>query len=488
MRTNSLKIGAAAAMLLAASTNLYSADHLDAPAVVADPAADINDVYAFVNPADAGELILAMTINPIANQTTRFSDAVQYQFKVNNIETDFTITCTFSRPDDTFLTQTVDCSAPGNRTVSGGLNEVNANGDFRVFAGLRDDPFFFDLAAFNATVANAAPAFTNPGTDFFAGLNTMAIVVGIDASVFAPLSNSSARLQVWADTIRTAGAGINSGISGSWFGEEPQQAGHGFHIQVLDRPENGPYDNDVLVYWFNYINGEQIFMTGVGTAEDGHVEIPLTITSGPDFGDGYSVDDLLYDPTGVLTLDFTNCDQGNASFDADYAGLSDFTFDIKRLTYIKNLPCNFLSEGQIDRMGRPAVNTALIGSSRKDDYNMASDPSTWASMFQVEMAAALDFVDGLEGMTGNALLGDSFTLAGVLVDDRLLIEPDISSCGQYLAVELGDTTACGGRTLSEDVMDVTLDGLVAFGAGVSDGVDANDREFLAAFPFLATPN
>jgi hypothetical protein len=47
---------------------------------------------------------------------------------------------------------------------------------------------------------------------------------------------------------------------------------------------------------------------------------------------------------------------------------------------------------------------------------------------------------------------------------------------------------CGGRTLSEDVMDVTLDALVAFGAGVGDGVDANDREFLTSFPFLATPN
>jgi len=488
MRRLSLKLGTAAALLLTASTNLYSADHLDAPAVMTDPAADINDVYVFVNPDDASELIMAMTVNPIANAATRFSDAVQYQFRIDNAEGSSNITCTFSRPDDMFLTQNVTCMAPGDRMVSGALNEVNTSGDFRVFAGLRDDPFFFDLAAFNATVANAAPAFTSPGTDFFAGLNTMAIVIGIKADVFAPQTSSSSTLQVWADTIRTAGGGINAGISGAWFGEEPEQSGHGFHIQVLDRPENGPYDNDVLVYWFNYIDGEQIFMIGVGRAEDGHVEMPLTITSGPDFGPGYDVGDLVYDPTGVLTLDFTDCDKGNASFEADFAGLSDFTFDIKRLTNIKNLPCNFLAEGQIDRMGRPAVNTALIGSARKDDYNMATDPSTWASMFQTEMVAALDFVDSLEGTTGNALLGDSNALAGVLVDDRLLVDPAIASCGQYLAVELGDTSACGGRTLTEDVIDVTLDGLVAFGAGVSDGVDANDREFMATFPYLATPN
>ena len=167
----------------------------------------------------------------------------------------------------------------------------------------------------------------------------------------------------------------------------------------------------------------------------------MAIASGPDFGPGYSADDLIKEPTGTLTLDFNDCDTGNASFDADFVGLSDFTFDIQRLTNIKNLPCSFLAEGQIDRMGRPAVNTALIGSGRKDDYNMATDPSTWASMFHTEMVAALDFVDGLEGTTGNALLGDSTALAGVLVDDRLLVDPTISSCGQYLAVELGDASA-----------------------------------------------
>ena len=139
-------------------------------------------------------------------------------------------------------------------------------------------------------------------------------------------------------------------------------------------------------------------------------------------------------------------------------------------------------------MGRAAINTALIGSNRKDDYNVALDPATWADMFQTEMAAALDFVDGLDGVMGNALLGDSAVLAGVLVDDRLMINTDIPTCGQYLAVELGDTSACGGRTLDSDVMDVTLDALVAFGAGVGDGVDANDQDFLTEFPFLAGPN
>lgn len=485
---NRTKLVCAAAILLAVGNSAYAADHLDAPAVVNDPASDINDVYTFINPNDSGELILVMTVNPIANDATRFSDAVQYEFQISNDDSTRQISCSFSRPDDMFLNQNVTCTAPGDRTVSGALNTVNQSGDLRVFAGLRDDPFFFDLAAFNTTVADAAPAFTNPGVDFFAGLNTLSIVVGIDSSVFAPAVNGSNNLSIWATTNRINGGGINAGITGTWYGVEEDQNGHGFQIEVLERPQNGPYDNDVLVIWYNYVDGQQIFMLGEGRAEGGQVVIPLEITSGADFGINFNSDDVVFDTAGVLTLDMDNCDFGRADFTAENMDLSDFALDIQRLTAVKNQGCNFFQEGQIDRMGRPAVNTALIGADRKDIYNMATDPATWAASFQTEMAAALDFVDGLEGMTGNALLGDSTALAGVLVDDRLVVAVDVSACDQYLAVELGDTANCGGRTLSMDVMDTTLDALVAFGAGVGDGVDSNDREFLGDFPFLATPN
>lgn len=470
------------------SVSVFAADHLDAPLVRNDPAADINDVYTFVNPNDSGELILVMTVSPIANVATRFSDAVQYRLNVTNEDGTMSVICNFTQPDETFLSQQFTCNAPGGQSVSGAVGSTEQSGSFRVFAGLRDDPFFFDLQAFNETVATEAPAFTDPGTDFFAGLNTLAIVVGIDSATFAPISGGDITLQVWGDTVRNEGGGINAGISGSWFGEAPEQDGHGFQIEVLEREANGPYENDVLAYWYNYLDGGQIFLLGEGRAQGAGVEIPVIITSGAEFGDAFSADDVVREPAGTLTLVFNGCNSGVASFDADYPGLSDFEFPIQRLSAIKDLPCSFLTEGQIDRQGRPAVNTALIGSGRKDDYNQANNPQNWASMFQVEMAAALEFVDGLDGVSGNALLGDSDALAGVLVDDRIVIAASVPDCGPYLAVELGDTANCGGRTLDADVMDVTLDALVAFGAGVSDGVDANDRAFMNAFPFLAGPN
>lgn len=140
---------------------------------------------------------------------------------------------------------------------------------------------------------------------------------------------------------------------------------------------------------------------------------------------------------------------------------------------------------QVDRMGRPGVNTVLIGSASKDDYNQADDPATWAALFQDEMAANLMTVDGLDGVPGNLLLGDANALAGVLVDDRLIIDTSQPDCEQYLAVELGVAGDCGGRTLTRDVVDDTLTALV--GSPVSDNVD-NDSVFQDVFPFLGESN
>jgi hypothetical protein len=155
---------------------------------------------------------------------------------------------------------------------------------------------------------------------------------------------------------------------------------------------------------------------------------------------------------------------------------------------VVDLPCSFTTTGQIDRMGRPGINTALIdllaSTGKKDLYNRAIEPSGWAAAFQSEMQANLAALDTLDGVTGNAVL-PAAALAGVLVDDRLQINTSVAACDAYLAVELGVATNCGGRTLPRDVIDDTLGAVV--GPGVRDNV-ANDSTFLTTFPFLGSPN
>src|SRR5438874_7441620 len=56
----------------------YASDHLDTPTVIADPAADIGDLFAWTS-SDGRRLNLVMTV--VAH---RFSDRLQYVFHVDS--------------------------------------------------------------------------------------------------------------------------------------------------------------------------------------------------------------------------------------------------------------------------------------------------------------------------------------------------------------------------------------------------------------------
>ncbi len=166
---------------------------------------------------------------------------------------------------------------------------------------------------------------------------------------------------------------------------------------------------------------------------------------------------------------------------------------------------------QLDRMGRPAVNTALnhafdpnesTKQAAKDDWNGNKDPSTWATKYTAEVEKNLGILDALDTICGNQVFADKTktdatryaTLAGVLADDRLWIKSDATTCSTYLAVE-ADATAllkngdCGGRMPGYDPIKQTYS-MLALGAlsGVTDGVATPDRAKVTSFPYLAAPH
>ncbi len=139
---------------------------------------------------------------------------------------------------------------------------------------------------------------------------------------------------------------------------------------------------------------------------------------------------------------------------------------------------------QIDRMGRPAINTVgskTFGTPAARDvaetaYNAASDPATWVAMFKPDIAASLAVLDALDkpdnatpamAGCGNQVAVPAATkhaagaydfLAGVLADDRLWVKLTAKGgCGLYLAVEANALMVtndfCGGRTPTDDVID-----------------------------------
>lgn len=121
---------------------------------------------------------------------------------------------------------------------------------------------------------------------------------------------------------------------------------------------------------------------------------------------------------------------------------------------------------QVDRFGLPAIATVFIPSAQKDAYNQAA-PADDRATYSDEVVAVLTAF----GHPAPA------ALAGALLPD---IQPiDVSQPSGFL----------NGRRLTDDVITAEL-GLI-FGGNAAlndDHVDANDKAFLGAFPYLAAPH
>jgi hypothetical protein len=122
---------------------------------------------------------------------------------------------------------------------------------------------------------------------------------------------------------------------------------------------------------------------------------------------------------------------------------------------------------QVDRMGRPAINTALIPSGMKDAFNQgvpANDQAAFGSTVRTSLLS-------LNG--GNTAHADQVT--ALLLPDILTV--DTANPDGFL----------NGRRLQDDVIDTALSA-VSNGGVTTDMVAANDVAFQSTFPYLSPPN
>src|SRR5439155_3149791 len=165
-------------------------------------------------------VVLAMTVSgfipPSEASTTFFDPNVLYQWKIDNngdaVE-DLVIQAFvtgngghqvmhFRGPAAPRVTGATSRVIDGPETatvpVTNGASPIIAshNGT-TVFAGVRDDPFFFDLVQFKKIIAGQATSFRDPGVDSFAGTNVLAIVVELPSALLG-----GTKLGVWGTTSR----------------------------------------------------------------------------------------------------------------------------------------------------------------------------------------------------------------------------------------------------------------------------------------------
>jgi len=222
--------GAALAGLLAlgGAGVAQASDHLDSPSVIADPAVDIGDIFAWMSP-DARRLNLVMTI--VGHS---FSERARYVFHVDS----------GPRYGETHATTTIECRIEGAvADCRAGAEQVRGDvsrpeglaardGRMRVFAGPRDDPFFNNVRgtrdAYNAAAAAlkagapldraGCPAFSptvaadildrwrhtegGPAKNLLAGWTPASLVISVDRSL---VDRGGKVLGVWAETATAQG-------------------------------------------------------------------------------------------------------------------------------------------------------------------------------------------------------------------------------------------------------------------------------------------
>lgn len=236
-----------------------SSDHLDTPTVIADPAADIGDIFAWTS-SDGKRLNLVMDI--VAHQ---FSDHLQYVFHVDSgkrfgkTTATTTIVCRFD------VAGVAECWIGNVDYVHGDARNTNGiegqNHRFRIFAGLRDDPFFnnvkgtrsmygvagsalqhgtrvdsagcpqFDEAASRSILDTWRHTDGGPATNFLAGWKSSSLVISVDLNV---ITTGGDLLAIWG-VVHKAPHGAPSHVKAA-VGKTPPIPALGEAIERTARP------------------------------------------------------------------------------------------------------------------------------------------------------------------------------------------------------------------------------------------------------------
>ena len=204
-----LGLTAALVALLLWASGAGAADHGDAPVAGADRSTDIADVYAFLDPNDNGRLVILFNVGGFivpgeAANFGFFDPALRFRLELEttgDARPDMSIVYRFEpRTGAANAPQQAIVDLPSGRrfyamtTASTTLPTPNAQvvtedpkSRARFFAGLVDDPFFFDIPAFGAFVSSVRAgtpdaSLLQRGRDSFAGYNCLSMALSLPLS------------------------------------------------------------------------------------------------------------------------------------------------------------------------------------------------------------------------------------------------------------------------------------------------------------------
>lgn len=217
-----LVVIAGIALMALPARHMKGADHAEATGVAGDPGADIADVFAFLDPNDNSKVVLALDVEGFIVPSellnlSFFSPEVTYRFEIENTgdaHPDAFLEVTFSPQTSRSTPQTATIrffdregrhptwsfTAPTTVQTLGDTPNpfvitTDAKTDVSFFAGLTDDPFYFDIVGFNRFVSSVLAGSPDPtklqrARDSFAGYNIHMIALRVPASILRGLPSN----------------------------------------------------------------------------------------------------------------------------------------------------------------------------------------------------------------------------------------------------------------------------------------------------------
>ncbi len=239
---------------------LLASDHADTAQNVNRQGADLTDLFIFPSTSDPSKVVLVMDVHGLlpAGQAAKFSfdPGVLYQFKIDvtgDVVEDLVIQARFSGVGPN---QKVLIAGPyrpyktGSTTVFanpwptiGTINQAfTINGSMKVFAGVRSDPFFFDLNRFYAILPDRMTPLTGRQIDFPSiqsadtpqvnGFRGFPAGSGFDTS---PPMDYLANLNVGSIVVELPRAMLGGGMIKVWMTTSVAAAPPGFNFMQQDR-------------------------------------------------------------------------------------------------------------------------------------------------------------------------------------------------------------------------------------------------------------
>ena len=455
-------------VFLIASQRGWTASHSDAPLIKQDPQANITDVYTFIG--------------------TKYNDPDE---KVLNVVTHVR---PFSEPGDGVIY---------DRFADDALYSIHISNPMTGKTALRYNFRFSDVNP------RKAPGLKNPNTILSYGLGTdVGAIQDIGDSrqnfsqSYAVNKLDSKSSKVIGSQLLTPPPNVGANTTPSYNDDDGRAISGATNFAELDS-----YTKQAI---YDLPSGEAVF---AGPREDGfYADIPAIF----DLLDGRILgeDGLGQNGNGVDGFKGYNVLAYGIQIPVD--SLSDVpgfptvgvhaSVSRKRITLRRNNkdPISLGPWVQVNRMGNPVFNEALVALQDKDKYNRTS-PKNDAALFKTyaknpELAKLINIVV----FGGDEVLPESgrSDLVSIYIPDVIRVNTStdpVPLAGQAdfnrLSVFGGDTTNDvpsgwpNGRRFGDDVIDIALTAVAAGAVPVlGDNINANDQVYHQVFPYSATPH